>query len=66
VLNLGAHKEFTLHERLRAVLQFTSTNVVNHVNYNNPSAGISSPSTVGRITSAGAARTGQIAFRLEF
>jgi len=65
-LDAGIHKIFTLHERARAVLQFTATNVLNHPNYNNPSANISSPSTVGKITSAAAARTGEIALRIEF
>ena len=55
-----------MHERARLLLQFTATNVLNHVNYNNPAAAISSPSTVGRISSAGAARTGQVAMRIEF
>jgi Carboxypeptidase regulatory-like domain len=64
--NAGIHKDFTLHERARLLVQFTATNVINHVNYNNPSTNISSPATVGRITSAGAARTGEVAARIEF
>lgn len=66
ILNAGIHKEITLHERARMLLQFTTTNVVNRVNYSNPSASISSPATVGRITGAGAARTGEVALRIEF
>ena len=64
--NAGIHKQITLYERLRMVLQFTATNMLNHVNYSNPSAGISSPATVGRITGAGAARAGEVAVRFEF
>ena len=66
ILNAGIHKDIALYERARLLLQFTATNVLNHVNYNNPATAISSPSTVGRISSAGAARTGQVAVRIEF
>jgi hypothetical protein len=66
VLNLGAHKEFALTEQARLLFQFTATNALNRVNYGLPGSSISSPAAVGRITSAGAARAGQMALRLEF
>jgi len=66
VLNSGIHKEFSLGERARAVLQFTAVNAPNHVNYSNPSSNISSSGTVAKITRAGAARAGQLALRIEF
>ena len=66
VLNAGIHKDFSITEKARVLLQFTATNVLNHVNYGNPSSGISSPATVARITSASAARAGQLALRIEF
>jgi hypothetical protein len=66
VLNLGAHKDFALMERARLLLQFTATNALNNVNYGLPSSNISSAASVGRITSAGPARVGQVALRLEF
>jgi hypothetical protein len=64
-LNAGLHKHFRILERLDLVLQGTFTNVLNHANYNNPNANIRS-ALVGRITSAQAARAGQLAARLEF
>lgn len=64
-MNAGLHKYFTLGERARLLLQGTFTNATNHVNYSLPNANIRSTS-VGRITSAGAARTGQVAARIEF
>lgn len=66
VLNAGIHKEFSISERARVILQFTTTNMPNHVNYGLPSTDISSPAAVGKIRSAGAARTGQLAARIEF
>ncbi|MCZ2075002.1 MAG: TonB-dependent receptor [Bryobacterales bacterium] len=66
ILNAGVHKDFYLTERARMMLQFTVTNAPNRVNYNNPASNISAPATVGRITSAGAARTGQVGMRIEF
>lgn len=47
-------------------MQFTATNAPNVVNYNNPATDIRSAATVGKITSATAARTGQVGLRLEF
>src|ERR1019366_5705425 len=41
--NGGIHKAFILHERARLLIQFTATNVLNHVNYSNPSTDIRSP-----------------------
>jgi hypothetical protein len=64
-MNAGLHKSIPLGERARLLLQGTFTNATNHVNYNLPNANIRS-TTVGRITSAGAARGGQIAARIEF
>lgn len=65
LLNAGLHKSMALTERVRLVLQGTFTNATNHPNYNLPNANIRS-SSVGRITSAQAARTGQLAARIEF
>jgi hypothetical protein len=66
VLNLGVNKEISLAERARAVLQLIAANATNHVNYNLPAANISAPATVGRITSAGAARVLTVSLRIEF
>ncbi len=66
ILNAGIHKEITLRERTRVILQFTTTNTPNYVNYGLPSTNISSPAAVAKIRSAGAARTGQLAARIEF
>jgi len=64
-MNAGLHKHFPLGERARLLLQGTFTNATNHVNYNLPNANIRS-TAAGRITSAGAARAGQVAVRIEF
>lgn len=66
VLNGGIYKETRLAERARLVLQLTTTNMLNHVNYSLPSSNISSLAAVGKITGAGAARTAEVAARIEF
>lgn len=66
ILNAGIHKEITLRERAKVILQFTTTNTPNHVNYGLPSTDIRSATAVAKIRSAGAARTGQLAARIEF
>jgi hypothetical protein len=66
LLNAGIHKDVMIKERVRFLVQFTATNVLNHVNYNNPSTNISSPAAVAQIRSAQAARGGQLGARIEF
>jgi hypothetical protein len=66
LLNGGVHKDVMLKERVRFLIQFTATNVLNHVNYNNPSTNISAPASVAQIRSAQAARGGQLGLRIEF
>jgi hypothetical protein len=69
-MDSGLHKEFRFHERLRATLEGTFTNVLNHPNYGTPNLNIRSGS-VGRITglytrySAGP-RSGRLGLRIEF
>jgi len=67
----GVAKTFFIGERVHLKFESTFTNVPNHLNYAPPSTEVSSPSTLGRITSVQSAenagnRTGQLALRIEF
>ena len=44
-------KNFLIKEHIRAQFRLVATNVFNHPNFANPAANISSPGTVGQITS---------------
>ena len=66
-------KYFPIHERMRAQFRVNMANVFNHPNFALPASNISSPGTVGRITSSVAATFGSVApreidfqLRLEF
>jgi hypothetical protein len=69
-LDAGLYKSFAITERLRARLEGTFTNSLNHPNYGLPATNIRA-SNVGIITSlytsyAGGARSGQVGLRIEF
>ena len=51
VFSFGLFKNFYVRERVRFQLNVNATNAFNHPNFTNPSANISSPTAVGRITS---------------
>jgi hypothetical protein len=67
-LSAGLHKEFQITERLRAMLQGTFRNVLNHPNYSTPATNIRA-ANVGTITSLNGLagpRVGQVGLRVEF
>ena len=67
-LSAGLHKDFALTERIRATLQGTFRNVLNHPNYGTPATNIRA-ANVGIITSLNGLagpRSGQVALRVEF
>ena len=69
-LSAGLKKRFVLTERVHMQAEGTFTNVLNHLNLNDPNLNTTSPA-FGTITSArgsdfGGNRTGQVAIRLEF
>ena len=69
-LNAGLAKSFALTERFKLRIEGSFTNVVNHLNLDDPELAIDQPN-VGQITSArpsdfGGARTGQVGARLNF
>jgi len=49
--DFSAMKDFRINEHIRAQFRLIATNVFNHPNFSNPAANISSPGTVGQITS---------------
>ncbi|HSB16779.1 MAG TPA: TonB-dependent receptor [Bryobacteraceae bacterium] len=70
LLDAGLHKQFRITERLRASLEGTFTNALNHPNYGSPNTNIRSGS-VGRITSlysryGAGPRSGRVGLRIEF
>jgi hypothetical protein len=67
-LSAGLHKEFRVNERIRAMVQGTFRNVLNHPNYGTPATNIRA-ANVGRITSMNGLagpRVGQVGLRIEF
>ena len=69
-LSSGLAKYFRINERLRAGVEATFTNILNHTNLADPNLNITSGS-FGKITSAraadfGGSRTGQVAVRFQF
>ncbi len=69
-LNAGLAKYFNVTEKVKIKIEGSFTNVMNHLNYANPTLAIDNPS-VGVITSArpadfGGNRTGQVGARVEF
>jgi hypothetical protein len=71
-LDLAAMKTFPIHERLRLQFRVLATNVFNHPNFGIPAANISSPATVGKITSTFGEQLGEssrqvhLSLRLDF
>lgn len=65
-LNAAMFKNTKLTERLNLEFRAESFNTPNRANFGNPAANISVPATVGRINSAGEARTIQFGMRLAF
>ncbi|MGH9630811.1 MAG: carboxypeptidase regulatory-like domain-containing protein [Bryobacteraceae bacterium] len=70
VLDAGLHKQFRFTERLRAMLEGTFTNVLNHANYGSPNMNVRSGAvgTVRNLYSRYGAgpRGGRVALRIEF
>lgn len=70
-LSAGLSKTFVITERVRLRAEGTFTNVLNHINLDNPNLDLSNAEGFGTITSAttndnGGNRTGQVSMRLEF
>ncbi len=72
-VDFAVSKYFPIHERMRLQFRMNAVNVLNHPNFALPASNISSPATVGRITSSVAATFGTVApreadfqLRLEF
>ena len=53
LLHAGLAKHFDLYERLRLRAEITATNIMNHPNWSNPAANISSAASVGVISGVG-------------
>jgi hypothetical protein len=64
-LNSGLVKTFNLTEKVKLSAEGTFTNVLNHINLNQPNLNLSQVS-FGTITSGLAPRVGQVSMRLEF
>jgi hypothetical protein len=69
-LSAGLSKSFAITERIRASIEGTFTNALNHVNLSDPQTNITR-SNFGVITSArdadfGGSRTGQVGVRIQF
>jgi hypothetical protein len=61
--NFAVSKYFPIHERIRLQFRMNAVNVFNHPNFALPAANISSPATVGLITSNVPATFGTVAPR---
>ncbi len=70
VHNLSVSKNFKVRERINTTFMVAIQNLMNHPTFATPSANISSPGTVGVITSTkgvfGAARTIELRLRVQF
>jgi hypothetical protein len=66
LMDSSIKRDIRIYERLTAQFRFEAFNMLNHANFSNPAANISSPSTVGTITSAGDPRQLQFALKLLF
>ncbi len=73
VLHAGLAKWFRFHERIRARIEITATNLFNHPNWNDPATNISSTATVATISGVGGGegatqydQTGPRSFRAGF
>ena len=67
-LSAGLHKQFSITEKYRAVLQGTFRNLLNHPIYGNPASNISASNvaTVTALNGLYGPRSGQVALRIEF
>jgi hypothetical protein len=65
-VDFSAMKYFRLAETKRLQFRVLMTNVLNHPNFSNPAANISSPGTVGQITSTFAEQIGEDARQIHF
>jgi hypothetical protein len=65
-LDYSLQKSFRLTERARMQLRGDFFNVFNNVHFSQPGSNVSSPSTFGKITSAGDPRIVQLALKLIF
>ncbi len=59
-------KYFRLGETKRLQFQALMTNALNHPNFSNPAANISSPGTVGQVTSTFSEQVGEDARQVHF
>ena len=64
-VDLSLAKNFEVRGEAKVQLRADVFNALNHVNFNNPSGNVSSP-TFGRITDTGAMRTMQLGLRFQF
>jgi outer membrane receptor protein involved in Fe transport len=64
-VDLSIGKAFRINESVQVQVRADAFNALNHVNYGNPNSNITSPD-FGRITGAGAPRSGQVGARLTF
>jgi hypothetical protein len=65
-IDLGIRREFHLHEGTILMFRGEMSNAFNLVNLSNPSTGLNSSSTFGKVTTAGAMRQVQLGLRLTF
>jgi hypothetical protein len=65
-VDFSAMKYFQLTEAKRLQFRVLMTNALNHPNFSNPAANISSPGTVGQITSTFAEQIGEDARQIHF
>lgn len=65
-LDSALSRTFPLHDRLAMILRLEAFNVLNHPNFSNPGATLSSTSSFGKITSSSAARVFQGAVKFTF
>jgi hypothetical protein len=64
--DFSAMKNFLIREHIRAQFRVVATNVFNHPNFANPAANISSPGTVGQITSTFQEQIGEASRQVHF
>jgi len=65
-LDLGVMKRFRIRERFITQFRLETFNTLNHPNFNNPFATVSTPSRFGKIESAGSPRVLQLALKVSF
>lgn len=65
-LDLGVMKRFRIRERFVTQFRLETFNALNHPNFNNPFATVSTPSRFGKIESANSPRILQLALKVSF